>query len=86
MKTSDSNGNSVTIGDRIKILEIDEKITKFLPQKEKAELSEYVGKIFTVTLVNSDGSMVVSAMRRNEDSEEIFGNEIAIFPKGALLS
>lgn len=86
LKTEDSNGNSVTVGDSIKVLEIDERITQFLPDDEKAELAEFIGNVFEVLSINSDGSMVVTKTWSNENIGEIMGHEIAIFPKGALLA
>ena len=86
MKTTiDLNGETVSIGQTIKVLEIDERIMNFLPSDEIEELNEFIGEELEVRSINSDGSMVVSKSSRQEETGVTSGHEIAIFSKGALL-
>ncbi len=83
--TLDSNGETVFIGQTIKVLEIDERIINFLPADEVEELNEFIGEELEVQSINSDGSMVVSKSSRQEETGVTSGHDIAIFSKGALL-
>ena len=86
MKTTlDSIGETVSVGNIIKVLEIDERIMNFLPSDEVEELNEFIGEELNVENINSDGSMVVSKSSRQEETGITNGHDIAIFPKGALL-
>jgi len=85
MRSRDSIGNEVLIGSTIKVLRIDERITKFLPADEVADLNSFVGNILPVIKINSDGSMIVSKNWKGQEPGEIYGHDVAIFPKGALL-
>ncbi|WP_272962041.1 hypothetical protein, partial [Alcanivorax jadensis] len=60
MKSRDSAGNEVLVGDSIRVLEIDKRITEFIPEDEKSDLALFIGEVFEVEKVNSDGSMLVS--------------------------
>ena len=86
MKSKDSKEDEVSIGDNIKVLEIDERILRFMPRDEKEELTSLVGQVFFVRNINSDGSMLVSKTWKQPESGEVMGHDVAIFPKGALLT
>jgi hypothetical protein len=85
MNSRDSIGNEVFIGDSIKILEVDERITEYLPEYEKEELTLFIGNIFVIEKINSDGSMLVSKTWHYPNIDSVMGHDIAIFPIGALL-
>ena len=86
MKTKDSKGNAVFVGDKIKVLEIDRRITQNLPEDEKEELESFIGNELVVDKINSDGSMLVSKKWEDPELGEVMGHELAIFPEGALLA
>jgi len=75
----------VSIGDSIKVLEIDQRITEHLPNEEKEALASFIGSVFKVEKINDDGSMMVSKTWEFPEFGEIIGHDVAIFPKGALL-
>ena len=83
--TLDSIGASVSVGDTIKVLEIDERIINFLPEDEVQELNSFINETFKVNSINSDGSMVVSKSWTQEEFGITSGHDLAIFPKGSLL-
>ena len=85
MKTKDSKGSTVFIGDKIKVLEIDRRITQYLPDDEKEELESFIGNEFVVEKINSDGSMLVTKKWSAPELGEVMGHELAIFPEGALM-
>lgn len=85
MKSRDSVGNEIVKGDTIRVLEIDTRITEYLPKDEVEEIVSLVGEICVVQRINNDGSMIVSKTRNCQEDREIIGREIAIFPQGALL-
>ena len=85
LKSRDSAGNEVLVGDSIRVLEIDKRITEFIPEDEKSDLALFIGEVFEVEKVNSDGSMLVSKSWHSPEIGEIRGHGVAIFPKGALL-
>ena len=86
MTTSlDSLGSIVSIGDTIKVLEIDSRLTKYLPEDEVEELNEIIGEALNVNKINTDGSMVVSKSWVHPEEGLISGHDIAIFPNGSLL-
>lgn len=85
MKSRDQSGKEVSIGDTIKVLAIDKRITEYLPEDEQKDLASFVGDIFVVKNINSDGSMLVRKSWNNPEIGEIIGHEVAIFPEGALL-
>lgn len=86
MKTKDLYKNNVEVGSRIKVLSIDDRILEYLPEEERNDLRSFVGEVFEVEDINSDGSMVVSKSWELEGGEQIMGHSIAIFPDGAELS
>ena len=85
MKSKDTKGNAVSIGDSIRVLEIDKRITEHLPNEEKEALASLIGNVFKVEKINSDGSMMVSKTWIHPEAGEVIGHDVAIFPKGALL-
>ncbi len=85
MKSKDSAENEVSTGDSIKVLEIDKRITEYLPEDEKEELASFIGDVLIVKKINTDGSMLVGKTWEYEKTDGMMGHEVAIFPKGALL-
>ncbi|MCW8880643.1 MAG: D-2-hydroxyacid dehydrogenase [Kangiellaceae bacterium] len=85
VKSLDAHRNSVKIGDKIKVVSIDERILEHLPEDELKDLKSFIGEVFVVEDINSDGSMVVTKSWQIEDEQHIMGHSVAIFPEGALL-
>ena len=84
MESIDSLQQKILIGDEIKVLKIDERITEYLPDEEKEVLASFIDNVFQVEEINSDGSMVVSRSWEHPELGEISGQSVAIFPEGAL--
>jgi hypothetical protein len=82
MDTSfDKDGTLVVIGDTIEILNIDERLYKWLDHEDKQSLLNFVGDKLQVTKINSDGSLLVTKFKKYGDI--IDGHDVAIFPDGA---
>ncbi|MBY5939226.1 hypothetical protein [Marinobacter nauticus] len=84
INSKDSEGKEVFIGSYIKVLEIDPRITEFLPEDEVRDLNSFIGQVFEVKKINSDGSMLVSK-EWHEEGLGVMGHDLAIFPRGSLL-
>ena len=82
-KSHDREGAHVTVGDVIEVLEIDSRLTEYLDEEDTKSLLNFVGMQLEVQSINSDGSMVVTLMKRYGDIVD--GHDVAIFPKGAKL-
>ena len=85
METVDSTGEKVSVGDEIKVLEIDKAITKFLPEDEVRDLELFINNVFKISRINTDGSMVIAKQWEHPEAGLISGLELAIFPSGSLL-
>lgn len=86
MTTSfDSLGSTTSIGDTIKVLKIDSRLTKYLPEDEIEELNEIIGEVLSIIKINTDSSMVVSKSWVHPEAGLISGHDIAIFPNDSLL-
>jgi hypothetical protein len=83
--TIDKFGKTVRVGDHILVHEIDKRITEHSPEDELESLNAFIGNTYKVNHLNTDGSMVVTREWKYEDSDEIMGFDIAIFPVGAEL-
>ena len=84
-KSQDAQGKLVRIGDKIKVVSIDERILEHLPADEVKDLKSIIGEFCVVEDINSDGSMVVSKSWQIGDESHIMGHSLAIFPEGAIL-
>ena len=76
--STDKHGNRVKLGDQIRVLTVDERILKSLPEDEVQDLKSFIGGIFTIVHINSDNSVLVEKEWR--EGEEIRGHGLAVFP------
>ncbi|MEP2653419.1 MAG: hypothetical protein ABJH06_15665 [Paraglaciecola sp.] len=82
--TVDKDGVTVIVGDKILVKEIDSRITEYLEADEVESLNEFIGNVFEVNSINTDGSMVVTKSTVIEENGEIYGTDLGIFPIGAV--
>lgn len=82
-ESQDKEGAKVIVGDVIEVLDIDARLTEHLDGEDTASLLSFVGMRLEVRSINSDGSMVVTHMKRYGDIVD--GHDVAVFPKGAKL-
>ncbi|MEP0357359.1 hypothetical protein [Paraglaciecola sp.] len=82
--TVDKDGVTVIVGDKILVKEIDSRITEYLEADEVESLNEFIGNVFEVNSINTDGSMVVTKSTVIEEIGEIYGTDLGIFPVGAV--
>ena len=76
--TVDKYGNKVCLGDLVRVLAVDDRILESLPDDEVEALNSFIGSVFPIVHINSDGSAVVEKEWRGGD--EVMGHGLAVFP------
>lgn len=82
-QSSDKDGKIVRVGDTIEVLEVDERIYRWLDDDDRDSVMSFVGQKLEVQKINTDGSMVVTQYEKYGDIVD--GQDLAIFPKGARV-
>ena len=67
--TTDRNGQRVTVGTKIRLLQIDASVTRDLPAHEREELSTMVGRVFEVYEVDEHGAAWIEKTWRDDEGQ-----------------
>ncbi len=79
----DCDGNVVVVGDKVKLLHLDEAVLRFIPDAERKDVASMVGDVLEVYDIRGDFLCVEKSWRRGKGKTEyhmitVKGNDVRL--------